>query len=463
MIQGIVMLLMLVSCTEFPAVVEKDILEETLEGGEEIGPTNAFFVAPDGDDRNPGTKDEPWATWEKAFNSTQIQPGDTVYFRGGVYYYPSEVGGYGIDCDVSGAPGRLVHYMNYPGERPVLDCSNIERLDGTHNYPLYIGKIEYVHFRGLTVRNVFQLGGESEVVAWNIGRSYNVILENCTVYNTHGIGFRCLESDEVYYVNCDSYNNCDIHTTVPANNPMPGNDGSGFQDYNQENQQASTYFIDCRAWNCGDQGFSSGSIGYTEYEGCWSFNNGLLEGGGHGFKMGWISDPNPNVLNRLYKNCIAAYNRQYGFVTNDQGYECGTIHAFNNTAYHNGYYSDWNRPATGFYVFNTRDSESIERGRVYRNNLSYGNQSGNIIVGKGAAFTSDHNSWDSPPGIPLSSDLFVTTDSTGLSGPRQADGSLPELDFLKLAPGSPAIDAGTTSTGLDYKGSAPDLGAYEME
>ena len=45
-------------------------------------------------------------------------------------------------------------------------------------------------------------------------------------------------------------------------------------------------------------------------------------------------------------------------------------------------------------------------------------------------------------------------------GPRQADGSVPNVNFLKLAAGSQMIDKGT-DVGLPYAGQAPDLGAYE--
>jgi hypothetical protein len=48
----------------------------------------------------------------------------------------------------------------------------------------------------------------------------------------------------------------------------------------------------------------------------------------------------------------------------------------------------------------------------------------------------------------------------GAFGPRQADGSLPDIDFLKLAKNSQMIDKGV-NVGLKYEGKAPDLGAYE--
>ena len=43
---------------------------------------------------------------------------------------------------------------------------------------------------------------------------------------------------------------------------------------------------------------------------------------------------------------------------------------------------------------------------------------------------------------------------------HNADGSLPNVDFLKLKEGSRAIDKGE-DVGLPFEGSAPDLGAFE--
>jgi len=48
----------------------------------------------------------------------------------------------------------------------------------------------------------------------------------------------------------------------------------------------------------------------------------------------------------------------------------------------------------------------------------------------------------------------------GMLGPRNADGSLPYVDFLKLKKGSRAIDKGE-DLGFPFVGDAPDLGAFE--
>jgi pectate lyase len=57
---------------------------------------------------------------------------------------------------------------------------------------------------------------------------------------------------------------------------------------------------------------------------------------------------------------------------------------------------------------------------------------------------------------------FLSLDESELMRPRKANGDLPDIDFLRLAPGSAAIDRGV-DVGRPFAGSAPDLGAFEAE
>ena len=69
-----------------------------------------------------------------------------------------------------------------------------------------------------------------------------------------------------------------------------------------------------------------------------------------------------------------------------------------------------------------------------------------------------NNSWDL--GLTVTAADFKSLDSALGSATRAADGSLPEGDFLCLAPASQLIDRGI-DVGLPFNGSAPDLGASE--
>jgi MYXO-CTERM domain-containing protein len=89
-----------------------------------------------------------------------------------------------------------------------------------------------------------------------------------------------------------------------------------------------------------------------------------------------------------------------------------------------------------------------------RNNIGFPNKN-SYMMGVDSTF----NTWDL--GITEASTDFVSTADTGALGPRQADGSLPAIDFMKLRAKSPLIDKGTNVM-LPYVGAAPDLGAYEF-
>lgn len=58
------------------------------------------------------------------------------------------------------------------------------------------------------------------------------------------------------------------------------------------------------------------------------------------------------------------------------------------------------------------------------------------------------------------SDDFVSVDTTQWKAPRKSDGSLPDVDYLKLVPGSDLRNAGV-DVGLTYNGAAKDIGVFE--
>jgi hypothetical protein len=425
--------------------------------------SDAFYVSTDGDDNNPGTKDQPWASWDKAFNANEVEPGDTVYFRGGIY--PMTVSnGDGYTITRGGTKNNWICFCNYPGEVPVLDCSNITP-DVRYSQAIKT-EANYIILKGLTVRNVFQAEGFEVNVAGFRSQDGHVLFENCTAYNIHGHGFNSLwyevgsgDDSEHRYVNCDAFNCVDIYAYPPA---LPGNGGSGFSSFNFFTTFGKTFYKNCRAWKCGDQGFSVSGDNYIEVEGCWSFNNGQLEGDGHGFKLGWVDFPS-DKLRRIVRNCIAAYNRQSGICTNDQDYDVVCImNIYNNTIYHNGFHPNWTSSPYGIIIDKTAGSEESELKRILKNNISYSNESGAVYLGNGAAYTHANNNWDQPPGVSVTDFDFISLDSTGLSGPRNADGSLPFLNFLRLSNKSRLIDAGT-NVGIPFLGKAPDLGAFERE
>jgi hypothetical protein len=160
-------------------------------------------------------------------------------------------------------------------------------------------------------------------------------------------------------------------------------------------------------------------------------------GNGNGFKMGGNQELHDVVL----RNCLAVYNREKGF---DQNNNKGSMILYNTTGYKNGRNYGMNNydPAAG-------------KEMVIKNSVSY--LGTNTDVFRTVAVRTN-NSWQSP--FVVSAADFVSLDTSVLRAPRNADGSLPTINLMKLAQGSDLIDGGT-NVGLPYYGSAPDVGYAE--
>jgi len=406
------------------------------------------YVATNGNNNNPGTISQPWATWIYGFS--QLDPGDILYIRGGTYYKANNEGAFQKNY-ITGTSSDSIYILNYPGETPILDLSNIQTDERADCWGL-ITETAYVHFKGLIIQNMYENDGNDFVNMWQLYGSHTFV-ERCVTRYGGGRGMYCYEGDEFYFKNCDSYMHVDS-----LSGSLPGNDGYGFSASIPSGK--SIYYNGCRAWDCGDDGFTAGGTGFVHYDNCWSFDNGELQGGGHGYKLNGSSSESSGIQKKV-TNCIAAYNKIAGATTNDDdisGYYTSGMNLYNNIFYHNGYQGNqyW---GYGFVLWDSNSGQTREEDRVFRNNISYGNEKGALFKESGAYYTHTYNDWDLG-GVTIYDNDFLSVDSTGIRGARQADGSLPDLNFLKLTSGSDAIDVGT-NVGLPYDGSAPDLGAFE--
>jgi len=102
-----------------------------------------YFVAPNGDDNNPGTIDQPWQTLQHAADT--IGPGDTVEVRAGNY-----VGGYFTTSGTAQAPIVL---EAYPGESPAITAYNPTTPDGIN-----LEGASFMVVQGLTVNGHTRTG-----------------------------------------------------------------------------------------------------------------------------------------------------------------------------------------------------------------------------------------------------------------------------------------------------------------
>ncbi len=419
-----------------------------------ITSARTYYVSPNGNDTNPGTISQPWGTLNRAFSSAIA--GDTVYFRGGVYLPTSESQlGY---IDKNGTINDPICFQNFPGEIPIIDCSKV--LADNFTYAIRGNYANYIKIKGLTIRNLFQSNSTSVVQAVDFYKGTGIWIEQCVAYNIEGVGFGFHGCDELYIKNCDAFNLCDSLQL-----PVPGQNGTGFAcgtglSYGESMYNAHCYMEGCRTWNFSDNGFALGGVGYMELKNCWAFDGGALYGDGIGFKLSISTrSDTTNPLSHKIINCISANNGMCGFTPNNLNGTVFNAHYFNNFSYHNGYKPELKNYDSGFgygFMILNYSGSTPAPNEMYTNNISFQNQRGSVYTGD--AYRHEKNSWDQS--VEVTNEDFINLNWEEMLLPRKSDGSLPDINFGKLAPGSDLINAGK-NVGLPFNGLAPDLGWYE--
>ncbi len=374
-----------------------------------LGSGAVYYVSPSGDDLNPGTLEKPWLTLSKA--ASTVTAGQTVYLRGGVY------NGY-FAIRNSGTESNRISFVAYPNETPIIDGTSIKTNTTDPKFASYNTiniKGSYITLRGLEVRNSARTGID-------ITGNY-VVVDQVNVYNNYltGIAF--------YMASYGVVTNSIVHDSYDYG--LDGTGGGGNADCissSAGNTPTTVYgyhtFDNNLLYNCSDDGLDTWTSQYNivrnniiHHAGYSNLSNGGSKsadqpaGNGSGVKVG------PGGNNTVSNN-VTYNNRVRGYTDND-----GPSNKFyNNTAYNT---------VAGFVI-------SKIPAATLKNNLSYGS-SINII----SEALQSNNSWN----LSITNPQFASTDSGN-------------ANFLMLSGGSPAIDKGV-NVGLPYKGTAPDLGAYE--
>jgi hypothetical protein len=380
-----------------------------------------YYVASNGADSNDGiTIETPFATITAAL--IKVDKGEIIWVRGGTYEYSST-----ISISKSGTETDTCYLIAYDNEKPILDFT------GTA-----FGK------RGMSLSGSFwkikgfemKYAGDN---ALNISGSNNTI-EFCSFHDNEDTGLQLGGgAHDNKIINCDSYFNAD---------PTDYGDADGFAG--KLDVGSNNFFHGCRAWCNVDDGWDGYMRGNddvsTVLENCWTWGNGYLKDGtdpgekanGNGFKVGG-SDDKKLKHNFTLINCLAFYNKAKGF---DQNSNMGSMFFYNCTGYGN---------VGNDYSVSTNIAPG-KKAEIKNCVLFNGKKSlGSFVV-------QESNSWDSK--FSVDANDFISVDTTGISGPRQSDGSLPEIEFMHLAPGSDLINAGI-DLGFPFLGFAPDLGAFE--
>lgn len=270
-------------------------------------------------------------------------------------------------------------------------------------------------------------------------------------------------------MNCDSYENADLGDGTTT----AGGNADGFAP--KLDVGDTVIFRSCRAWLNSDDGWD-GFLGATAItdnmttflEDCWTFSNGYywLDGStnasqnGNGFKMGG-SNTKSLSHNFVLIKCLSFLNKANGF---DQNSNAGSIYLYNNSAYKN----------LGSDYFLNSPTVIYKAGAelVLKNNMSLGPRGVSIPASSTStrSLTTVNNSFSTATSHPE----ILSFDTTGVTGMRKLDGSLPDINFMHLNAAAPKpytyIDKGTVlsnvvyhdTVGVPYNGAAPDLGAFEV-
>lgn len=419
-----------------------------------------YYVANNGNDSHTGTINQPFLTIQRA--QASVTAGDTVYIRGGLYSVTeaqitqySGIWAYVTLLNKSGSSGKRINYWAYPGEQPVFDYSAVKPA----GYRIHAFEVtgSWIHIKGLEVTGVqVTITTHTQSECFD-NKGSNNIYEMLSMHDGKAIGFYLKEGSNNLILNCDAYNNWD---DVSENKRGGNTDGFGCHPGKYGAGYVNNVFRGCRAWFNSDDGYDCiNAFEAVTFENCWAFYNGYSSSfanlhDGNGFKAGGYgirtSPAVPAVIPRnIIRFCLAVRNKANGFYAN---HHSGGSDWFNNSAYNN---------AVNYNMLNRSQDYSKDvpgYGHNMKNNLGYGARNAEYNNIDFTACNADTNYFNLP--VTVNDSDFLSVDQSLLTAPRQADGSLPVNDFMRLVRGSDLLDKGA-DIGCEFDGAAPDLGCFE--
>jgi hypothetical protein len=410
-----------------------------------ISLATTYYVSTTGSDSNNGTTiTTPFLTIAKGI--TKAVAGDIIYVRSGTYAYTTS-----ITISKAGILGSLITLSAYPADitsvypvdgRPVIDFSGMTLASGNQGFKL--SNADYWYIYGLRIKGA----GDNGMLVQNT--DYTTI-EFCDFLENRDAGFQIRSSSAHCTIkNCDSYFNADY---IAGSTTSDGGNADGFAP--KLDLGDSVVFVGCRAWLNSDDGWdgylkafesSLPDLMTTYTLNCWSWRNGYLKDGvtttsgmnGNGIKMGGSTNKD-QAHNWVATNCLSMYNKSKGF---DQNNSAGSLTLYNCTSVKN--------TAQDFALNSSGVTYNASSVFTVKNCVEFGTTGTSFKTGTILATNN----------FATASTDYVSIDTTGISGHRKVDGSLPDVTFMHPKIGSVLIDKGT-NVGLPYNGTLPDLGYWE--
>lgn len=154
-----------------------------------------FYVAPNGDNTNPGSQDKPWAT--PGFGSRQLRPGDTLIIRGGRYRLSE------YDADIikppSGHSQAWITIIGEKGNRPILagGMNLITAID--------LSGVQYVRVENLEITHDDQAHGEAGWLRDGLeilgAPSSHILLQDLYIHHVDEFGMNIQDVDDLQILN----------------------------------------------------------------------------------------------------------------------------------------------------------------------------------------------------------------------------------------------------------------------
>jgi parallel beta-helix repeat protein len=153
------------------------------EGKAVVSNGTIYYVAPTGNDSNPGTQDYPWRTIQKAADT--LVAGETVYIRTGIYEEE-------VSPQNSGSADAYIVYATYPGDIVTIDGVSVALPEWNGLFNL-VGQ-DYIRVSGLRVINA---GPGPHNPGILVEDASHIIIEYNFVYNSSDSGIMVWNSDNV--------------------------------------------------------------------------------------------------------------------------------------------------------------------------------------------------------------------------------------------------------------------------
>lgn len=282
------------------------------------GPITAVtevWVAPNGSDTNPGTKDLPMKTicdtstktgaCYKLCKGSYTCPatGATIWMKDGTYAITKKID---FGATRPGVAGGIMKLYAEAGAKPIIDAAGLDTSDITKTGIALHIKASYWHVRGIEIKNAphncIKVEGGNNTIE-------NMVVHHCgntgiTIGQYGGTDMSANPGANNTILNCDSYGN------VGPNGRGEDADGFGAKEQGGKNN----VFKGCRSWNNADDGYDFyGWADPISVQDSWSFENakmGADGGDGNGFKLGKGNG------GHTVTNAISAYNVKTAYTSN---------------------------------------------------------------------------------------------------------------------------------------------------